>query len=81
MENHSFPEISSFVLRFVREDQVGSNDRQIFRGFIQHIQTDQKISFTHWEDAMKFISQFVPGEVLDLKTTTSPLDQGCEEPE
>lgn len=80
MENRSSPEISSFVLRFVQEEPVSLADQSIFRGSIRHIQTDQELSFTHWHDAVKFMSQFVPGKVFDLSKANSQDSEGREEP-
>jgi hypothetical protein len=65
MDQHSPPQISSFVLRFVQDESVKEADQTNYRGSIRHIQTDQEISFTCWSDALDFIGQFIPGEVLD----------------
>ena len=66
MDKHSSPEISSFVLRFVQEEPETIPSQSPYRGSIQHIQTDQEVSFTHWAAAVKFMSQFVPDEVFVL---------------
>ena len=75
MENRSSPRISSFVLRFVQEEPENSGPQPNCRGSIRHIQTDQEISFTHWTDALNFMSQFVPGEVLGFTESSTPLTQ------
>lgn len=56
----STPTVSSFLIRFVQE--YPSNMPQNYRGTIRHIQTSQEISFTRWEDAVRFIRCFVPIE-------------------
>ena len=66
MENRSSSEITSFVLRFVQENQVDLTNPQILRGTIRHVQTDQRLSFTHWIEALNFMSKFVPETVFDL---------------
>ena len=81
MDHRSSPEISSFVLRFVQEKPAKSTDPSIFRGSIRHIQTDQEVSFTHWYDAVEFMSRFIPGSVFDLSDAGAPLSDGREEPE
>ncbi len=55
------PTITSFILRFVL-DESASAGQSTFRGAIRHIQTDEEITFTRWEDAVTFINRFVPLE-------------------
>lgn len=81
MDNRSSPEISSFVLRFVREEPARLAGQPTFRGSIRHIQSDQELAFTHWMDALHFMSQFLPGEIFHLPETSTQLSKGCEEPE
>ena len=80
MDQHSPPQISSFVLRFVQEESAEQADQANYRGSIRHIQTDQEISFTHWRDAIDFIGRFIPGEVLDLSKPATQLNQAREKP-
>jgi hypothetical protein len=47
------PTITSFILRFIQEESA-------LRGTVRCIQNDQEITFTRWEDAVAFISRFVP---------------------
>lgn len=65
MDNRLSPEISSFVLRFVQDDLENAPGQPVYRGFIQHVQTDERVSFTRWDDAVNFMSQFIPSEVFD----------------
>jgi hypothetical protein len=51
--------IVSFVIRFVQDQTKANREPVPFRGAIRHIQTDQEVQFTHWEDAEDFIRQFV----------------------
>lgn len=60
------PAITSFVIRFVHPDPASQPDGLPLRGSILHVQTNQEISFTRWEDAMAFIRRFVP---LDTEST------------
>ena len=80
MDHNSPPKISSFVLRFVQEEPVNQADQKNYRGSIRHIQTDQEISFTHWIDAINFIGQFLPEEVLDIPELPTQMHQDSEEP-
>jgi hypothetical protein len=61
------PSITSFVVRFIHEggESPGSQDEGTsiaYRGAIRHVQTDEEIIFTRWEDAVRFIKRFVPLE-------------------
>ncbi len=72
MSNHeSKPNISSFVIRFVREpkeDSSSGRDRpRPYRGAIRHVQTDEELGFTQWQDAVHFIQQFIPIHDLEQK--------------
>jgi hypothetical protein len=80
MDNRSSPQISSFVLRFVQEKTVELADQPILRGSIRHIQTDQELSFTHWIDAVNFMSQFIPSSVFDPSNASNHFSDGREEP-
>ena len=81
MDHHSPPQISSFVLRFVQEESLKGTEQPNYRGAIRHIQTDQEIFFTRWSDAVDFIGQFIPGEVLENPKTPTQTDQASEGPE
>jgi len=81
MDDHISPQISSFVLRFVRDEHFSLSGAPTFRGSIRHIQSDQELAFTRWMDALNFMSQFVPGEVFHLTDMPTQLPNGCEEPE
>jgi hypothetical protein len=51
-------EISSFVLRFVRATSPEGAVR--YHGSIRHIQSNQVVNFSRWEDALAFIETYVP---------------------
>ena len=78
MDQHSPPQISSFVLRFVQEEPVKGAEQSSYRGSVRHVQTDQEISFTRWSDAVDFIRQFIPNEVLDASKPPSQPHQADE---
>ncbi len=59
MDEHT-PHITSFVIRFVHPEHPGLPGEPEMRGTILHVQTDEQIPFTHWEDAVEFIRRFVP---------------------
>lgn len=68
MDNQTSPNISSFVIRFVHPGAgplADPSEGGVFpyRGAIRHIQSDQEITFTRWEDAVDFIQRFVPLEL------------------
>ena len=57
------PTITSFVIRFVvQEPDATGLDNLPYRGFIQHVQSDQSLNFGVWQDAVEFIRRFVPLE-------------------
>jgi len=56
------PNISSFVIRFVVDKTAGEQRHQPYRGAIRHIQTDEELNFSNWEEAVTFIRRFVPLE-------------------
>ena len=63
MDSHQPPIISSFVIRFVVDSAApGEQSQQPYRGAIRHIQTDEEINFSDWEEAVIFIRRFVPLE-------------------
>jgi hypothetical protein len=65
MESHLPPNISSFVIRFVVEKAADEQKHQPYRGAIRHIQTDEELNFSNWEEAVNFICRFVPLESGD----------------
>lgn len=62
MDSHFSPNISSFVIRFVVDSAAGEQNRPPYRGAIRHIQTDEELNFSNWEEAVIFIRRFVPLE-------------------
>jgi hypothetical protein len=58
------PCISSFVIRIIKEQDPQLAASPI-RGIIRHIQSDQELSFTNWDDVEGFIQRYVPLHQLD----------------
>jgi hypothetical protein len=57
------PSISSFVIRFVYDQREKDDTGQpTYHGSIRHIQSDEEINFTSWQEAEIFIRRFVPLE-------------------
>jgi len=73
MKANPYPNISSFVIRFVQVQSVDNHSQPVYRGSIRHVQSDSEIGFTHWEDAVTFIQKYVP---INME---SPADTGIEE--
>jgi len=65
MDSHLPPNISSFVIRFVVDKAADEQNHQPYRGAIRHIQTDEELHFSNWEEAVTFIRRFVPLEFQD----------------
>jgi len=59
MDSHLPPNISSFVIRFVIDSKVEQAPAS-YRGAIRHIQTDEELIFSRWEEVENFIRRFVP---------------------
>jgi len=73
MDSHLPPNISSFVIRFVVDSPPGGEQiHQTYRGAIRHIQTDEELHFSNWEEAVSFIRRFVP-----LEPDQSSAQPGC----
>jgi hypothetical protein len=68
MDNSQSPTISSFVIRFVHESPPIPGQAPAYRGTIHHVQTNQEIPFTHWEDAVAFIQRFVVIDSGDVES-------------
>ena len=67
------PAITSFVIRFVHPDPASQPEGLPLRGTILHVQTNQDVPFTRWEDAVTFIRRFVP---LDADDKPLPFREG-----
>lgn len=48
--------ITSFVVRFVHS---GPPENATYRGSILNVQTNEELSFLHWDEAVEFIRRFV----------------------
>jgi hypothetical protein len=59
MEPAQSPFVTSFVIRFVREQAAPDRVAHPYRGTIHHVQSNQEIAFTRWQDAVKFIERFI----------------------
>ncbi len=69
MDIPASPTITSFVIRFVLPpvgEQPEGGPPQPYRGSIRHIQTEQELNFSSWQEAVAFIQRFVP---LDTHST------------
>lgn len=63
MKTNASPSIASFVIRFVVDDPPQDGEtRPGLRGTILHIQSNDEMSFSAWENAVEFIQRFVPLE-------------------
>jgi hypothetical protein len=52
--------VVSFVLRFVCDAPAdGASRPAVWRGVIRQVQSDAECHFTHWNEAMAFIGQYV----------------------
>ena len=64
MDRQHPPTITSFVLRFIIEEPDDTADsRAPYRGVIHHVQRDETLNFSNWQDAVEFIRQYVPIEL------------------
>ncbi len=66
MEEKSYPDVASFLIRFV-QDQPKPDGLARFRGVIRHVQTDHEQVFTCWEDVEAFIQQVIPLDTIKNK--------------
>ena len=65
MDEKTYPDVESFVIRFVM-DQARTDPQGGYRGVIKHVQTDEELGFTEWGEAVHFIKKFVP---INIETT------------
>ena len=68
MNEQSPPDILSFVIRFVIEASSDQRSGLPYRGTVRHIQADEEIAFSNWEEVVAFIQDYVPledGRALD----------------
>jgi len=69
MTSKATPTISSFVIRFVMDSSAEAGRiHPPYRGAIRHIQTDDEMNFSNWEEAVTFIRRYVP---LDSENSPS----------
>ena len=65
MDTLSAPTIVSFVIRFVVEGSAESQpDQPPYHGAIRHVQSDETLNFSAWQDAVEFMERYVPLEII-----------------
>ena len=58
------PTISSFVIRFVVEGPAETEAAPApYHGSIRHVQSDEMLNFSIWQDAVEFIQRYVLLEI------------------
>jgi len=62
--------VVSFVMRFVYDKP---NE---WHGVIRHIQSDAEMHFTHWDDARKFVAQYVEVGSVTIKVNRETKETG-----
>lgn len=70
-------DIASFVLRFTQElwqDARGEPQVQ-WRGYIQHVQSDQETRFSHFAEAVEFVQQRLAELTLQSVQDNRAIDQ------
>jgi hypothetical protein len=73
MKDRPLPSITSFIIRFVEDTPPPPASGVRYRGLIRHIQSDQELSFVHWQDALSFMANYVPH--LNDETEAENSDQ------
>ncbi|HKJ26487.1 MAG TPA: hypothetical protein VJ965_02525 [Anaerolineales bacterium] len=63
MDEPIYPEVASFLIRFVKA-QPNQDNAQHYRGVVRYVQTDEEISFTSWDEVEAFIRQVIPLEKI-----------------
>ena len=70
------PTISSFVIRFVVEEPTEMEAAPPpYHGSIRHVQSDQMLNFSVWQDAVEFIQRYV---LLEIAPQTNQGVPSCE---
>jgi hypothetical protein len=67
MDGNSYPDVASFLIRFV-QGQPTEDGGARYRGVVRHVQTDQELSFTSWQEVEAFIQLVIP-----LETTKTDI--------
>ena len=71
MESSASPSITSFVIRFVVDETAPTEETHpSYRGTIRHIQTNEELTFSTWENAVEFIQRYVPLEARSGEENT-----------
>ena len=60
MDDKSYPDVASFLIRFVKDQ----TDTQKYRGIIRYVQADEEILFTSWDEVEDFIQRVFPLEKI-----------------
>ena len=58
MDEKIYPDVASFLIRFVKDQ----TDTQNYRGIIRYVQADEEILFTSWDEVEDFIQRVIPLE-------------------
>ena len=65
--------VDSFIVRFVQEQkQSNGPSATAWHGIIRHVQSKEEIRFTHIEDALRFVANYV--ELTQDELSDSNLD-------
>ena len=65
------PRVESFVLRFVQNVPGEGATPESWRAVVVHVQSNEEKSFSHFADAIAFISRYVPLGDFVLKSKSS----------
>jgi hypothetical protein len=58
MDEKIYPDVASFLIRFVKDQ----TDTKNYRGIIRYVQADEEILFTSWDEVEDFIQRVIPLE-------------------
>ena len=68
MDADTLPQISSFIIRFVRDETP--NKPASYHGTVRHIQTAEEINFHEWREAVEFMHRFI--QIEEMLPPSSP---------
>ena len=74
MKQHTPPEITSFVIRFIVDQPQTRDDAPSFRGAIRHVQSEKELNFRNWQDAVEFINGYIPIESKNDKDKNKKIN-------
>lgn len=73
MDEKKYPEVASFLIRFVQDQQQPDGARG-FRGVARYVQTNEEIFFTSWDEVEDFIRRVIPLEILRNKGVDNEIE-------